>query len=263
MTMFEWLEEEILSIKTPRFHVVDGPADAKLVEAVIRTGVAVPSAYKDFVLKFGNAKLYRNTRNDSYHVVVLAGPREVVLKNGTRAFVIGFRDGASVYVKDLPSSTRIPIFERESDSEEMAADSFDEWLLASCAFARRTYGDARWAEILRGPKPFSVEEKEIIETRRSMRWKVIGIDSDGNHIFEITNAGRRVLAALTVGVRSKDGRLNGAIRLDTRSVIPGQSAKLHAGCYKGIVQPEDLQIFELPDPKPEDRDYYWEFKQPL
>jgi len=32
--MFEWLEKEIATIKTPRFHLVDGPADGKLREAV-------------------------------------------------------------------------------------------------------------------------------------------------------------------------------------------------------------------------------------
>ena len=261
--MFEWLEQEILAIKTPRFHVVDGPADGKLRKAVSESAFAVPSAYKEFVLKFGNAKFYRNTRNDSYEIGVFAGPREAMLARGSRGYIVGFRDGASVFLKSPSNAAPFTIFELDSGSEEEVASSFEEWLLASCATARNKYGDAQWAEILRGPKPFSVEEKEIIEARRLMRWSVVGIDIDGNHIFEITNAGRRSLAALTVGVRTKDGRLNGAVRLNVRNISPGQTAKLHAGCYKGLVPPGEIQVFELPDPKPEDRDFYWEFKQPL
>ena len=262
MHMFEWLEQEISAIKTPRFHVVDGPADAKL-RAVIGSGFPMPSTYKEFVLKFGNAKLYRKTRNDSYHIGVFAAPREVVLENGTRIFHVGFHNGASVYVKRLSNSGPLPVFEYESDSEEEVANSFEEWLSASCAIARNRYDKTKWAEILRGPMPFSEEEKEIIEARRSMRWRVLGIDTDGNHIFEVTNVGRRALASLTVGARSKDGRLNGAVRLNVGNVSPGRTTVLHTGCYKDIVLPEEVEIFELPDPKPEDRDYYWEFKEPI
>jgi len=259
--MFEWLEEEISKVKTPRFHVVDGPADAKLREAVTEAGLDVPPAYKEFVLKFGNAKLYRNTRNSSYQIGVFASPREAVLGSGKRIYHIGFHNGASVYLKHLSNSSPLPIFEFESSWEEAVASSFEEWLSESCASARKKYGKARWAEILRGPKPFSGEENEIIEARRLVSWRVLGIDPDGNHIFEITNTGRRALMALTVGARSKDGRLNGAIRLDVRHVGPGETALLHASCYKDLVQPQEVDVFALPDPQPEDRDYYWEFKE--
>ncbi len=260
--MFEWLEQEMSSIRTPRFHVVDGPADAKLREAVVGSGSAVPSVYKEFVLKFGNAKLYRNARNNSYRVGVFAGPRGAVLADGTRIYHIGFHDGASVYVKHKSGSDPFPIYEWESGAEEEVAVSFEEWLSASCTNARNSYSKATWAEILRGPKPFTCEEEEIIEARRSMRWRVVGIDADGNHVFEVTNAARRSLASLTVGARSKDGRLNGAIRLSVHSVRPGQTALLCAGCYKNLVPPQEVEVFALPDPKPEDRSLYWEFGDP-
>lgn len=262
MCMFEWLEQEISRIKTPRFHVVDGPADPKLREAVIGSDLPMPPTYKEFVLKFGNAKLYRNARNNNYQIGIFAGPREAVLKNGTHIYHIGFHDGASVYLKRPSNSGLFPVFEFESDLEEEAAPSFDDWLSASCAIARNKYGKAKWAEILRGPKPFNGEERGIVEARRLMRWRVLGIDADGNHVFEVSNDGRRTLSALTVGVRSKDGRLNGAIRLDVRKLNPGQTALLHANCYTDLVAAQDVEVFPLPDPKPEDRDYYWEFNDP-
>ncbi len=257
--MFEWFEQEASAIKTPRFHVIDGPPDAKLREAVLGSGLPVPSAYKEFVLKFGNARLYRN-RRISFRIGIFAAPREAVLNNGTRIYHLGFHDGASVYVKRETRSGQHPIFEFESGSEEEVAASFEEWFSKSCALARSSYSKGRWAEILRGPKPFTEEEAEIIEARRLIHWRVVGIDADKNHILEITNTGRRSLCTLTIGVKSKDRRLNGAVRVNIRHVGPGQTALVHAGCYNDLLPCEQVELFSLPEPKPEDRDYYWEFR---
>ena len=57
--MFEWLEQEIGKIKTPRFHVVKGPADADLRAAIEGIEVPLPRSYKEFVRRFGNARLFR------------------------------------------------------------------------------------------------------------------------------------------------------------------------------------------------------------
>jgi hypothetical protein len=140
------------------------------------------------------------------------------------------------------------------------ASGFEEWLSAACATARKSYGKRKWASILRGPKPFSGEEKEMIAARRLMRWEVLGIDNSGKHIFKVTNAGNQVLGALTVGVRSKDKRLNGAVRLRVQKIGPGETALLHVDCYKDLVPPKEIEVFALPDPSPEDRDFYWELR---
>ena len=92
--MFEWLDQEISAIKTPRFHLVDGPADPKLRESIMRSQLAIPSSYREFVLRFGNAKLYRRSRS-GYLVVVFAGPREATLNNGTIIYHLGFQSGTS------------------------------------------------------------------------------------------------------------------------------------------------------------------------
>ena len=54
----------------------------------------------------------------------------------------------------------------------------------------------------------------MLAARRQIQWRILGIDPKGNHIFEITNSSGRRVPAMTVGVRSTDGRLNGAIRLN-------------------------------------------------
>jgi hypothetical protein len=255
--MFEWLEEEISAIKTHRFHVVEGPIGQDLE---IRSSLPLPSSYREFILRFGNAKLYRNARNNSYRIGVFASPREEVLNDGTHIYQIGFHDGAKVYIKPRSNPTQFPISEFEEDWEEVAND-FEEWLVASCSLARSKYGDDKWADIVRGPKPFTPEEEEIIEARRSIHWRQSGVDADGNHIFEVKNAGSRALPALTVGVRSRNRRLNGAVRLDIRHVGPGQTEVLHVNCYRGLVMPSEIEVFALPDPRPEDRESYYEFAE--
>jgi hypothetical protein len=257
--MFEWLEQEIAAVKWPRFHVVDGPPDAKLREAVTTSRARVPAAYKEFVLKFGNAKLYRNLKTGGYRIGVYAAPRISTLDDGTELYHLGSDDGAKIYVKPSADLLQLPIFEYEQE-EAKVAETFEEWLLESCARVRRSYGKLKWAKILAGPKPFTAAEQEIIEARRLMRWKVLGIDPEGNHIFEVTNTGKRNFPALTIGVHSKDRRLNGAVRLITSQIRPGQTGVLHADCYKNLVSPKDVEVFALPDPQPESRGEYWELK---
>lgn len=260
--MFEWLKHEISVIKTPRFHLVDGPADKRMREAINASSIRLPGSYREFVLNFGNARLYRIRRN-SYQIGVFGAPRTAVLDDGTQIYHIGFHDGASVYVKESSDLKDGPIFEFEEDSEERVADSFERWLTASCAKIKDGYTKKQWEDIVRGPKPFTAKEVEILNARRSIRWTKLGIDAEGNHIFEVVNQGRYTLPALTVGVRSKDRRLNGAIRLSIGHIGPGQKDIVHADCYKDLVSPQDVEVFDLPDPKPEDRDFYWEFRNRL
>jgi hypothetical protein len=257
--MFEWLEEELSTIKTPRFHVVERPADQKLREAVAQSDLSLPSSYKEFVLKFGNAKLYRRHHNDSYQIGVFAGPREVILNDKTRIYQVGYHDDANVYVKPQSDSIGFPVFELGSDFERKVADDFEAWLTESCANARRTYGRRKWAEIINGPAPFTAEEQSISMARRAIQWRVLGVDAIGNHIFEVSNESGRTLPVLTVGIRSKDRRLNGAVLLKVRHIGPGQTGIVHASCYKGLVSPGEIEAYALPEPQPEDREQYAEF----
>jgi len=258
--MFEWLEQEISSIKTPKFHLVDGPVDSRMRDAILQASLSGLGAYKEFVLKFGNAKLYRGSRS-GYCIVVFAAPRESSLDDGSRLYHLGSHDGAKVYVKPAKDSSELPIFEFEDGNEERVAGDFGEWLTESCARARKQYSNAEWAAIVLGPEPFSAAETEIIAARRLIRWKVTGIDSDGNHMFEVSNSSQLTLPALTLGVRSKDQRLNGAVYLKIGHVAPGQAAVIHADCYKKFVPPNEIEVFSFPDPQPEDRDYYFELRK--
>lgn len=256
--MFEWLEREIDQIKTPKFHIVNSACSLKLDRAIGE--ISLPFSYKEFVLKFGDAKLYRNSW-DGYSIRVFSMPEEMTLNNGERVFCIGFHDSASVYIKRDMNASLMPIFEFES-AEEKVADDFEVWLRESCDISRSRY-KKNWNSILLGPKPFTWEEQKIVETRRNIKWRILGIDDQKNHIFEVKNLGDRYLPYLTVGLRSKDRQLNGAVRLDVYNIGPGQTGILYVDCYKNLVSPGEIQAFELPDPRPEDRDFYYEFKTRL
>lgn len=252
--MFEWLETELKLIRTSGFHAVDGPAHAELSNAINKSDLLLPSSYREFVMRFGNAKLYRRASNKSYRVGVFAGPRAANSNAKGKRFQIGSHDGARVYITNFHHGYHI--FESEVDREEQVAETFEEWLEESCAQARSEFSDKQWSEIVDGPRPFSAEEAQIIEARERFHWAVLGVDLEGSHIFEVKNLSTKTLPVLTIGIRSKDGNLNGAVRLRVKSIAPGQTALLNVGCYRGLVQPEEMEAFPLPDPKPEDREYY-------
>ena len=72
------------------------------------------------------------------------------------------------------------------------------------------------------------------------------------------------LPYLFLGVRGKlrppnGGPLNGGA-LSGSSIRPGETRVIEHDCYKKVVTPEDVEVFDLPDPGPEDREQYWEFK---
>jgi hypothetical protein len=41
---------------------------------------------------------------------------------------------------------------------------------------------------------------------------------------------------------------------------PGATAVVEKETYRGLVAPEDVEAYALPDPGPEERDRYWEFR---
>jgi hypothetical protein len=41
----------------------------------------------------------------------------------------------------------------------------------------------------------------------------------------------------------------------------GTLSSIEKDCYKEFLNPKDVEVFEEPDPEPEDRDLYWEFRE--
>jgi hypothetical protein len=263
--MFEWLEDELSRIKNRKFHVVDGPMRLDTRELVERSDLHAPRSYKNFIFKFGNANLYWD--GTSYRVRVFAFPEEAHTDDGEVLRYFGRTDMSLAYFKEvlLVPGKESPVFEwRYGEGVRQTADSFEEWLVNKCAAERKRFTTEEWKVIEEGPLPFSEQEMKIVEARRKYRWRVVGVAENGDLQFEVHNGSDATLPFLTIGIRGKrrgtDDPLNGGIWLPVGTVLPGQKSMIEKDCYKKWVDPRIVEAFEEPDPEPEDRDRYWEFK---
>jgi len=259
--MYEWLDKEIAEVRTPGFHLVDGPPSEDFQRAALRGPLALPPSYREFIFRFGNARLYK--QGSAYLVGVRAVPDPARSETGELLRRIGHFDDANAYLKEALLSTpepESPVFEWTADGLTRVAGSFGEWLEKRSDAARRRYGRKRWTEIVRGPKPFTKEEQAIVDARRQFEWRLLGVGDDSVCRFEVANNSPRTLPYLSIGIRSRDGRVSGGIWLPVSHVTPGTKAVVTKEGYRGVISPQDLEAFALADPGPQDRDRYWEFR---
>ena len=263
--MYDWLQRELAEVREPGFHIVDGPADRKLRRAIARTSLPAPASYKQFALDFGNVRLYREDESiDDYFVEVFASMREARAHDGQPLCWIGRHRRHPAYFKRelLDRERETPVFEWISGphgSLQQTAGGFQEWLETCCARARRKYGKRRWAAIGRGPEPFSDDERRIAEARQAFRCRIVGIAKNRNVRFEVHNGSQTTLRYLTIGIQH-DGEPFGAVFLPVARIRPGRTAVLEFDCYKDVLAPEDVTMFEFPPLRPEDRGRFWEFR---
>jgi hypothetical protein len=260
--MFEWLEKEIGKIKTRRFHVVEGPADAALRAAIEGFEVPLPRSYKEFVRRFGKAKFYRGGSGTYYQLGVWAPPMKEQSWKGGDLYDIGHYQSDSAYFKGslLRGEDEVPVFEGDPSRQVKVAANFEEWLLKRYKAVRRTYGKQKWAEIVAGPAPFTPDEQRIVEARRRFTWRVLRTTPRHTFLFEVHNGSDMVLPCLSIGVRRKDGSPFGGIRLSVAHIHPGQTAVVEHDVYSKWLAPSEVELVPEPDPEPEDRECYWEFK---
>ena len=153
--MFEWLNEEIGRIKTPKFHLVDGPASVEFRQAVESSDFPLPPSYREFVLRFGNANLYR--RGSYYMVHVYAGPRMAESKKSEALIHFGHAQTSLAYFKEslLTANEDSPVFEwRHNFGLRKAADGFEDWLKTKCKSARKRFKKMEWEALEKGPDRF-------------------------------------------------------------------------------------------------------------
>jgi hypothetical protein len=264
--MYTWLEDEIAKIRTNKFHRVDGPATAELRHAVDNCNIPFPLSYKEFLLRFGNSFLYR--RSSYWLVEVFASPREAVSKEVGSLIQFGRTHEAIAYFKkeSLIDGHEAPVLEwKHGQGFKVTATSFADWLQKNCNIARKRFTKKEWQSIENGPLPFTDHELAVVQARKSFRFRVIGIAVNGDLEFEVENGSKMTLAYLSVGIRGKlrppkIGPLEGGGYLPISSIEPGKTGVLQYDCYKQYILPEHTEVYSLPEPGPEDRDQYWEFK---
>jgi hypothetical protein len=251
MKRYEWLRDELAAVKTPRFHMIDGPS-----EIVTPPGLVPPSSYREFIAEFGQVRLYR--KGNAYLIGVYARLQEAVSKSGKRLVRFGhyYDSRAFFQIDDLGESAEPPVYEA-SPGLRRIAPSFEDWLERRARSARASYKKGGWASIVSGPKPFTKEEEDIIEARAAFRWRVLDSSPDGWVRFEVHNGSGRTLPFLSIGVRGPN--FLGGMKLSVAGIAPGTTGVLSARAYRGY-RPDQLQYFDLSRPRPEDRSMYWEFR---
>jgi hypothetical protein len=264
--MFDRLISELARIRTRKFHIVDGSASPELREAIEKSGMALPPSFKAFVIHFGNAQLYRRA---NYHLIeIVAGPKTAIGDGGEALIQFGRTHTSFAYFKEslLVSGHESPVFEwHHGQGLRKTAEGFLEWIESKLLWARKQYSNKEWKQIEEGPPPFNEQELTAVKARKAFRWKVVGIGPNQDLRFEIHNGSHQVLKYLSVGVRGtmrkpNSGLLDGIVYLPVVSVRPGRTEVIEYDCYKEYVAPENAEVFDLPEPGPEDRSVYWEFR---
>lgn len=256
--MFAWLVEEMASINTHKFHLVDGPLPPEKRKLVETTEIPVPPSYKNFVIQFGNAQLYR--KGSHYVVQIYAVPQDAESEEGEPLLNIGKAGMGWVYFKEslLVEGEESPIFEwRYRQGLRQTADGFEAWLRKKCTATRKQFKKKEWRLIEEGPAPFTEQEQAIVDARSQFRWRVVGIAASGDLQFEVHNGSEMVLPYLSIGIR---GKIHGGVYLPIGEIQPGETRVIERGCYKDYAAAEEVEAYEKPEPGPEDRQQYWEFK---
>jgi hypothetical protein len=257
--MFEWLRNEIAQIKTNKFHVIEGKNNKLASSFPEWLYSLLPPSYVAFESEFGGVQLYRM---GSYYKVRVFNVPEIVVSN-TDDYLIefGYFGDCRAYFRLalLIAGGETPVFEWDEEGPEEVATSFEEWLFDRCAHSRSVFREDYWQTILDGPPPFTVAEQAIVAARRQFEWSLSGFNDKGDVRIWVKNGSSMVLPYLTVGVRRKDGPPIGALWLPTAHLKPTEESIVEHSGYSRWLAPENTELYQVPDPAPEDRDRYWEF----
>jgi hypothetical protein len=152
------------------------------------------------------------------------------------------------------------VFEGHGGRWVQIASGFEEWITKRCKDAHRQYSKRHWDAVVAGPHPFTLEEQRIVEARRHFTCRLVGLGADGKLILEVFNGSSLTLPFLSLGTVSKGSNLQSGIWLPIPHVHPGQKSVTQHSVYNPPATPEGFAVYLLPDPEPEDRERYWEFK---
>jgi hypothetical protein len=164
-------------------------------------------------------------------------------------------------VDDLSKGVEAAVYELEYwDGEyeiEKRYSSFYEWLLDNYEIVKQNMSEAQWGEILNGPAPFTKSELHIIEARKEFSYSLLGFTEAGDARIFVENKSQTLLPYLTIGVAEQPLQ---TYWLPVDDLKPGESKILTVDLYKKFIPRDRIKLFELPDPEPEDRNIFWEFK---
>lgn len=255
--MFDWLREELQTIKDRKFHIIRVPQAAYGAEHRIDWPVQPPQSYRGFIEEFGPSMLYRELG----YWLVRVHDRPIPHLDSNHGQLLnfgGFDSGSAYYRLSDLGGVEAPVYETRGWGVVIAAQSFDAWLARRARAARQRYKKVEWARIVRGPDPFTDEELKVVAARKRFHWQLLKVSKTGKMTFRVANMSDRVLPFLSLGIRGPN--LRGGIWLPVANIGPGETRTVEKQSYTCLEDPSLLEAFDLPDPWPEDRERYREFK---
>lgn len=261
---FDWFHQECAEIRSRRFHLFE-PAAPEALQYRHLTGVVdLTGTYADFLREFGLCKLFTDHRDaPMVSVYPLEAHRRHECADGSRFVGFGFRGQQSVYFDEvlILASHQSAVFTVTRQAGKQISPSFSDWVHQAYDWAKGKYSQKQWKNILTGPPPFTAGELSVVDARKRFSWSLIGFGPNGDALFEIANHSSRTIPWLTLGIRDRSRAvLDGAVWLDVGHIRPGETGLVAKDCYKDRITSDALEPFDLPDPIPEKRERYWEFR---
>jgi hypothetical protein len=221
--------------------------------AFLSLSSAFPPTYLEFMSRYGGVKLFREGLG--YLLTVLPVPlREENDEHGV-LFRFGSYDDSYCYFLEaiMMPNEESPVYAVVDGELIPVASSFGEWFtLAATELLSQRH--------LTGDAAFTEKEKQILQLRKLYQWQVIG-HTDKAVAISITNMSNSTLNCITLGIQSKDGTLNGAVKVDVSDLAPGRTKNINLDCYSDLIHPSCVNVFDLPDPTPGTRTAYFELTE--
>lgn len=223
------------------------------MEKLVSLSAAFPPSYLEFLARYGGVKLFRE--GYGYLLIVLALPQQLDGGESGVLFRFGSYDDSYCYFLSslLKASEESPVFAFDDGKLVRVAKSFSEWFTLGV----RELISRQESKAGGDRTAFTEAEKRVVQLRKEYNWLVVGTTDTYVEIL-ITNESDSTLDCITLGVRSKDHTLNGAVRVDVKGLSPGMSRKLQLDCYSDLIDSSCVELFDLPDPTPGTKSNYFE-----
>lgn len=252
---FTQLEHDLTSFSSRRFHVLE----RSLIGPIVPVGTE--SHYAAFVRCAGSGRLFRRGVGYRMSVVRALEPDAVLLALGRGEWaMIGHSNTANVFLGMRGGHINEvgPVYTTRSlrGRVQQINRSFEGWFAESYLAHRQQYSASEWLRMAVSPPPFSEQQLQIAHARKQFSWRVLNLNP------------RRFETEITLSVRNKSHIVLPYISLDAREVggvqrfyvptsgIPAgtESVARASTCFRGA-----FQIFDAPEPLPEDLENYREF----
>lgn len=262
---FEWLRQECRDIRSQRFHIFEALNSDDFCFQSGNENIKLRGDYIDFMREFGVGKFFTDYRDaPTMTVYSLKEYRRHEFPTGEAYIGFGDNDQKSFCFSESEVIAGLPlnVFLVNRKTATKVNANFSEWLRLNYELVRAKFSAAQWKKIIAGPKPFTNNELAIVEARSKFHWSHTGFAPNGDAIFKVHNGSALSLPYLSIGVQGKGGsKLVGGAWLEISHINPGETGYTQHDCYKEVLLPDELELFQKLPPIREKRDGYWEFKK--